>query len=137
MIINAKDLVLGRFATVAAKRALLGEKVIIVNCDSAVISGDKYKLYKDYSRRKNMGTFKGPFMPKMPDRFVKRAIRGMLPYKLEKGRKAFDSIKCFVGVPSEYKDKEFEKIENAEIKNLHTVKFVYVKDICKNLGANI
>ena len=37
MIIDAKNLVLGRMATVVAKEALLGEKIDIINCEKAVV----------------------------------------------------------------------------------------------------
>ena len=40
MIINADNLVLGRMAAIAAKQALLGEDVRIVNCEKAIITGD-------------------------------------------------------------------------------------------------
>ena len=135
MIINAENLILGRFATVAAKKALMGEKVVIVNCEKAMITGDKYKIFSSYKERKDRGTFKGPFMPRLADRFVKRAIRGMLPYKQPKGKVAFDNIKCHIGVPKSVEGKEFEKIANAEISRLTTQKYVAVREVCKNLGA--
>jgi large subunit ribosomal protein L13 len=137
MIIDANNLIVGRFATIAAKKSLLGEKVFILNCENAVISGNKYSLFEQFHTQKNRGTFKGPFLPKMPDRFVKRMIRGMLPYKQEKGRKAFQNIKCYIGVPAEFKDKEPVKMDQANADNLNSERYIYVKDICKNLGAKI
>ncbi|TAL55726.1 MAG: 50S ribosomal protein L13, partial [Nanoarchaeota archaeon] len=50
-IIDAKDSVLGRVATFAAKKALLGDNVIVVNADKAYISGDKHKIILDYKDR--------------------------------------------------------------------------------------
>lgn len=137
MIINAENLILGRFATFAAKKSLMGEKVDIINCEKAVISGDKYRLFRDYKNRRDRGTYKGPFLPRLPDRFVRRAIRGMLPYKQDKGKTAFGNIKCHVGVPQNLKDSKSEVLENAQLKNLKNDKFIYVKELCKNLGAKI
>ena len=48
MIINAENLVLGRMAAVVAKQALLGEDINIVNCEKAVITGDKVSNYEKY-----------------------------------------------------------------------------------------
>ena len=39
MIINAENLILGRMTTYAAKKALQGEEVDIVNCEKAIITG--------------------------------------------------------------------------------------------------
>ena len=38
MIIDATELIVGRFATVAAKKALLGERIDIINCEKAIIT---------------------------------------------------------------------------------------------------
>ncbi len=44
MIINADNLIIGRIASFAAKKALLGEKVVIVNSEEAVMTGKKKRL---------------------------------------------------------------------------------------------
>ena len=41
MIIDAKNVVLGRLSSFAAKQLLLGEEVDIVNCEEAVLSGKR------------------------------------------------------------------------------------------------
>ena len=132
MIIDADGLILGRLATVAAKSALKGEEVIIINCEKAVVRGNRVSIIKEYKRRWDMGTYKGPFIPRVADRFVRRTIRGMLPYKQEKGRKALRSIKCHVGVPKEVSGKEILRIEAAKARN-HAV--ISVADIVRSLGG--
>ncbi len=136
MIIDATDAILGRLATKVAKLALLGNDIIIINSEKAVVSGHKKRIISDYLRRKNMGIHtKGPFLPRMPDRFVKRTIRGMLPYKKPRGREAFKRIKCFAGVPEEFKDKKATSFKELNVEKLPYLKFITVKEICKNLGA--
>jgi len=136
IIINTENLILGRMATVVAKKALLGEQIRIINCEKAVLTGSKKNILEKYKARRARGQFnKGPYIPRRPDMFVKRAIRGMLPYKQEKGRNAFESVKCYLGVPEEFKDKETEVIENANINKIQTLKFMFVGDICKELGS--
>ena len=89
MIINAIDLILGRVATVAAKKALMGENVEIVNCEKAIMTGNKKDILERYKTKRAMGqVYHGPYILRRPDMFVKRAIRGMLPYKQDKGKKA-------------------------------------------------
>ena len=134
MIIDAKDLILGRMATVVAKKALLGEKVDIINCEKAILTGSKKDLIAKYEKRvRRGGPFHGPFIPKMPDRFVRRAIRGMLPYKQDKGRTAFKRVMCYISVPDVFKDKKMERISDADISKIKTLKYLTVGDICKVL----
>lgn len=108
IIIDAKDFSLGRIASLAVKQSLLGNAVIIVNCNEIIISGKKESILSKYQRLRSMksSSLKGPNFPKSPERILKRTIRGMLPYKQERGRKALKRIKCYNDVPEEYKDKE-------------------------------
>lgn len=135
MIINAENLILGRMATYAAKKALLGEKVDIINCEKAIITGNKKNIFEKYKKLSlDIGTqFKGPFIHRLPDRFVRRVIRGMLPYHQEKGKLAFSRIMCYISIPNEFKDKKFEKIKEADISRIKSLKYITVGDVCKFL----
>lgn len=114
-VVDASGLVLGRMASIVAKRLLNGEKIIIVNAEKAVISGDKYTLtrqYNDYLRIGHPG--RGPLHPRRPDQIVKRAIRGMLPYKRPRGREAFKRLRVYVGIPEELRRVPAETIPKAD-----------------------
>ena len=133
-VIDVTDSIVGRFATVVAKRALQGEKIDLVNCEKAVMTGDKVMVYRKYKELDKKGTpLKGPFLPKMPDRFIRRRIRGMLPYKQEKGKNAFKNIMCYIEIPEELKNEKIEKIESASITKSKTFKYVTVQELCKLL----
>lgn len=135
MIINAENLILGRMAATIAKQALLGEKIDVINAEKAVITGKPAGIIERYNQKFKRGyPFSGPFFPKHPERFVKRTIRGMLPYKQEKGKKAFNNIKCYIGIPKELEGKKYETIEKANVKNIKKTKYLTVKEISKNLG---
>lgn len=133
MIINGENLILGRLSTVAAKRALKGEKVDIVNCEKIVIVGNKDNILANYKQKHEVGSVsKGPFQPKMPDRLVRRTIRGMLPYKQAKGKKAFQSVMCYIGIPDSLKDKKLESLKEAHIEN-KMASFITLADVCRIL----
>jgi large subunit ribosomal protein L13 len=134
MIIDAKDKVVGRIATVAAKKALQGEKIDIINCESALVTGKKRFLLSEAKRRQDMGTFKGPFIYRMPDRYLRRVIRGMLPYKQEKGKKAFKNIMCYIGTPKEFQDKEKTELKDADVSKLDNLNYLSLSTICEKLG---
>ncbi|MBL7054435.1 50S ribosomal protein L13 [Candidatus Woesearchaeota archaeon] len=140
MIIDGNNLILGRLGSFAAKKALQGEKIDIVNCENIVITGKKKYIFEKYRKRLKRGIHsKGPFTYRMPDRFVKRALRGMLPYKKEKGKKAFEKIKCYMGVPEneKFNKEKMETIKSADISKVPSLDYLRVKDVCKEIGAKI
>lgn len=136
MIIDATELILGRLATFVAKKALLGERIDVINVEQAVISGNKKWILAHYIQKRDRGIpLKGPYMQRMPDRFVRKTIRGMLPYKQEKGRKAYGNIKCHIGVPENLKEQKAETIGSARVTKLPNVKFIKVGELCRLLGS--
>ena len=69
----------------------------------------------------------------MPDRFVRRSIRGMLDYKRGRGRDAFKRIMCYISVPDEFKSGKIETIKEASRERLKTLNFITIGEICKFL----
>jgi large subunit ribosomal protein L13 len=137
MIIDAQDLIAGRLATVAAEKVLLGEKVDIINSEKAVISGKKEEVIAKYKRVREMGVpRKGPFQPSLPDRFLRRIVKRMLPMAKPRGKEAFKNVMCYIGVPEQFKDKKAETIPKANAEKLPNLKKVTVGQICKSLGGN-
>ena len=111
-IINAEDTIIGRLASIVAKRLLSGEKIIIVNAEKALISGNPGSIAKKYLDRYHIKTksnpLQGPFNPRKPDQILKRTVRGMLPYKKSRGKEAYKRLKVFNSLPGLFKDKELE-----------------------------
>lgn len=136
MLLDATNIIIGRLGTFAAKKALLGEKIDIINCEKAVISGRKEDVFAKYKQKRDRGVpKKGPFIPRMPDRFVKRIIRGMLPMEKARGREAFKKIICHIGVPEKFKGKATDTVTKANADKLLTLKKVKVGTVCRFLGA--
>ena len=135
MIIDATNLILGRMASYAAKQALLGESVDIVNAEKAVLTGAKVHTLALYKQRSNRGTpTTGPFVHRTPKGIVKKAIRGMLPYKKSHGKEALDRIKIHKGVPEGMQDKKAETLEMFNLKKLKKLKYISVSEVCQYLG---
>jgi large subunit ribosomal protein L13 len=135
IIIDAKDLILGRLATRVVKQALMGETIHIVNAEQLVITGDKRNTIAKYKRRRELGApIIGPFIPRMPDRIVKRAIRGMLDYNSPRGKAAFAKIRCHIGVPAEFAGKEFVSFPDIHVDKTHA-QYIYIAEISRELGA--
>ncbi len=135
-IVNAENTVVGRLASMVAKELMNGEEIVIVNAEKAVITGNGETIIKSYLERRRIGSVrKGPYYPKMPDRILKRAIRGMLPMKKPKGKNAYKRLKVYISVPPEFENKEFMSFENAKNKKLKG--FITLKDLSVQLGAKL
>jgi large subunit ribosomal protein L13 len=132
-LINAEGLVVGRLASNVAKQILNGEEVIIVNAEKALISGSRKAILTEYQgRRKLTHARKGPHYPRMPDRILKRTVRGMIPYQTPRGRTAYKNLKVYIGVPKEFEKKKFETIDNCK---KVPARFMTLGDVSENLGA--
>ncbi|WP_297063647.1 50S ribosomal protein L13 [Thermococcus sp.] len=138
-IINAEGLILGRLASKVAKMLLEGEEVVIVNAEKAIITGNREDIFAKYKQRTELRTRtnprRGPFYPKRSDEIVRRTVRGMLPWKTDRGRKAFRRLRVYVGVPKEFEGKELETISEAHMSRLSTPKYVTVGEVAKFLGG--
>lgn len=131
-IIDANGGIVGRIATVVAKRLLNGEEIAIVNSENAIITGKKRRIKEDYRKKREVGSSrKGPFFPRTPDRILKRAIRGMIPYQTPHGRKAYKNLRVFIGVPPQFKEKEFEIVEGAK---KEAIDYITLEELSKFLG---
>ena len=138
-VIDADGLILGRLASKVAKMLLMGEKIIVVNAEKAVISGQKRHNIKNYHDRSQIHTHtnprRGPFWPKTPNNFVRRTIRGMLPWKKNRGRTAYKNLKVFMGVPEDLnlEVSTFETFSDASLDHLKG-NFMLIGDLVKEIG---
>ena len=133
-IIDAQGAILGRMCTTVAKRLLDGEQIAIVNSEKAIITGKKSAIKERYKQKRDVGTYrKGPFFPRMPDRIVKRSVRGMIPYQTPHGRTAFKNLKCYIGIPKEFEGETFEKVEDAK---KEPVEYMTIEELSRQLGVS-
>ena len=133
-IINADGLILGRMASIIAKRLLKGEKIIVVNAEKAIISGKRKTKIKEAKKFLEVGhPKKGPFHYRRPDRIVRKTIRGMLPYKKPKGKTSYKQLKVFIGIPNELKEQGMETLKDASANKL-TCSFFTLNQLAKNIG---
>ena len=133
--IDATNLVLGRLSSAVAKRLLNGEEVVIINAEKAVIMGKKDRIFREYKEKRELGSsVKGPFFPRMPDRIIKRTVRGMLPKDSPRGRMALKRLKVYIGTPSDFKGKKTEKIE-AKVEGIAGTTYITVGELSEHMGA--
>ena len=126
MIIDAKDAVLGRLASIAAKRLLAGSSVMIVNAELAIMTGRKNQIVGKYLHRRDRGSPQhGPFFPTKPELMVRRTVRGRLPK--DRRRNAIRKLRVYIGNPRS------EKAESIAVKAVRS-EFIRVGELAKILG---
>ena len=127
IIIDAEGGIFGRLCSFAAKKALEGNEIIILNSEKVVISGNKKDIIGKYSELSKKGghSLKGPKYPRIPYVMLKRGIRGMMPdFRRGQGREAFKRVRCYDGIPNEFKDEKTlrisapKKLKYIELKEL-------------------
>jgi large subunit ribosomal protein L13 len=129
-VIDATDARLGRMATHVAKAALQGRTVVVVNCEEAIITGTRSNIMEKYTHIRQLGRpTKGPFLPRMPDRFVRRVVRSMLPYKTPHGREAFHRVQCYIGTPSQFEGK------GVRLEDKPATRRMKLRELCTLLGG--
>jgi large subunit ribosomal protein L13 len=133
-VIDASGLILGRMASIIAKRLLLGESIIVVNAEKAVMSGRRLSRVRDARKFLEIGhPGKGPFHPRRPDQIIRRSVRGMLPRRLPKGQMALRRLKIFLGMPEEFKTLTLQSIPEANASRLKCP-YVTVGEFAKEIG---
>jgi large subunit ribosomal protein L13 len=134
VVVDARDCILGRVASEVAQKALNGQRVAVVNAENTVITGNPESTMETYRKRANIGSDSGPYYPKRPDKIFKRAIRGMLPYKEDHGREAFENVRVYLGNPY---DEDGEVLAGTSLDRLSNIKFISLGEISEKLGANV
>ncbi|MDE1860830.1 MAG: 50S ribosomal protein L13 [Candidatus Micrarchaeota archaeon] len=137
IIIDGSSKILGREASFVAKQLLSNKNVVIINAEKMVISGHRKDIltkYKDLVELKDKANPEhSPYWSRRPDLFVKRVIRGMLPYKRPKGKAAYKNLRVYIGVPHNLKD---AKVRVAEGKNPNEIyeNIMTIKELTTLLG---
>jgi len=137
-LLDAKNQILGRLASFAAKRAIRGDTVIVLNAEKAVISGKRGSVVEEAKHRLNTRTLgtqsNAPVHQRRPDLYLRRVVRGMLPWKKAKGRAAFHRVLVFMGVPDEYSGKTAVRVPGADATKLLSP-YVTLEELAKEIGG--
>jgi len=138
LVIDASNQILGRLASFAAKRAIKGDSVIVLNAEKAVVSGKRHSIVVETKRKlqtRTLGTqAHAPVHQRRADLYVRRVVRGMLPWKKAKGKAAFHRVQVFVGIPEEFSGKASMKVPGADASKLRSA-YITVGDLSQEIGG--
>ncbi|HUS79213.1 MAG TPA: 50S ribosomal protein L13 [Patescibacteria group bacterium] len=137
-VIDAEGLILGRMASIVAKRLLDGERIDIVNAERAIVSGRRLQIIKERKKFLVVGRSgrKGPIHYRKPNAIVRRTIRGMLPHRKTRGIEAFARLKVHISVPEALESAEAESLPEAHVERLRG-RYMTVGEIAKNIGWKV
>jgi large subunit ribosomal protein L13 len=135
-LIDGEGAVLGRLASTLASESLDGEKIVVVNTEKVVVSGEKSEVVDDYRGKVERSVDRGPFHPRRPEGIANRAVRGMLPYKKQRGKDALSRVRFYVGVPEGYADEEFEEPDKV-VDDIGKGGYVTLGEVSDKIGANV
>jgi ribosomal protein uL13 len=132
IILDAEGVIFGRLCSFAAKKALEGNEIIIVNSEKAIMTGNKKNIIQKYLNLRASGGHsptKRPKYTKIPSYMIKRGIRGMLPdHRKGIGKQALSKVKCYNDIPEKFKDQEMKKIHVA-----NNSKHITLKELSEKL----
>ena len=141
---DASEKILGRFASQLAKKALLGEYIVIINAKDAIISGTKRDIHERHLTKLQIATAtnprRGPFHERRPDTFMRRVIKQMLPRKKLRGKEALKRIHVYISdIPERFKNRYQnlvpDKIYYADKQRLsYFNKFITLDNLCQRIG---
>ncbi|HMK45710.1 MAG TPA: 50S ribosomal protein L13 [Methanocella sp.] len=136
VLINADGLIVGRLASTVARKLLEGDEVTIINAEKAVLSGSRVNCFAEYKQTFDRGTTeKGPYFPKRSDAILRRTVRGMLPYKTQRGKDAMARLTVYIGTPTEFAEQPSVTLEQASFNRLSSYKYIKLGELAKLLGA--
>lgn len=114
-VVDATGLVLGRAASLIAKRLLNGETIVVVNAEKSVVTGSRTQIIAHYTAARARGSVRsGPHFPRYADRIFRRTVRGMLPHLKTGGKTAFRRLVVHMGVPAPFQGVPLQTLEGAK-----------------------
>ena len=136
-VVDASGLILGRAASLIARRLLQGESIVVVNAEKSLVTGSRSQVIAHFTAARARGSVRsGPHYPRYPDRIFRRTVRGMLPHLKSRGKVAFRRLEVHIGVPDALKGATTETLEGARARP--TVRPpITLEEVTRLLGARV
>lgn len=140
IIIDARDHLMGRLASVVAKELLAGQKIVVVRCEELCVSGslvrNRVKWAQFRKKKMNTNPRKGPYHFKSPAKMFWRTVRGMVNHMAPRGAAALGRLSTFEGIPHPF-DKKKRKVVPAALRVIRLApgrNFTVIGDLASSVG---
>jgi large subunit ribosomal protein L13 len=115
--VDASGQIAGRLCSNVAKLLLNGDRVIVLNAEKTLISGQRGSVMNSWLEYLKIASVvhpkHGPFHSRTPDGIITKMVRGMVPRRKPKGEMAMKRLRVYVGVPEEYTKVKLQGFDNA------------------------
>jgi large subunit ribosomal protein L13 len=137
IIVDAANCIAGRICSHVSKLLLQGNRVVILNAEKAMLSGNRYKtieLYKEHLEINSVtNPIHGPFHPRRPDTILTKMVRGMVPKRKTSGIEAFKRLRVYIGIPEEMKNIKAESFIDSKITKPVSY-YITIGEVAKQIG---
>ena len=135
--VDASGQIAGRMCSKVAHELLHGKKVVVLNAESALISGNSDSVFRQWQARleiySHVNPIYGPIHPRRPDNILRRMVRGMVPKTKAKGTSAMSHLRVYMGVPEKFIGVKTSKFEDA-LATRPLPSYTTIAEIAKNIG---
>ena len=142
IVVDARDHLLGKLASIVAKQLLEGQAVTVVRCDELNVSGhlahNRLKYMNYLRKRMSSNPRRGPYHHRAPSMMFFKTVRGMVPRKTARGQAALAKLKVFDGCPHPYDTKEKMVVPQAlrVLQLAPNRKYTVLSEIASRVGWN-
>ena len=137
VVVDATNHIAGRLCSYVAKMLLKGDKVVVLNAEKAMLSGERYSTIRQWHEYLEIGSvvnpIHGPFHARRPDTIITRMVRGMVPKRKPKGISAMKRLRVYIGVPKNYEGVKGKEFEDAKIRKPVSY-YTSIHDLAKLIG---
>jgi large subunit ribosomal protein L13 len=137
IFVDASGQIAGRMCSKVAAALLSGKRVVVLNAESALVSGRSSSVFRQWQARleiySHVNPIYGPIHPRRPDNIVRRMVRGMVPKTKAKGTSAMGRLRVYMGVPEKYTGVKTSKFEDA-LARRPLPNYTTIAEISKNIG---
>lgn len=127
----------GRLASVVTRELLSGRRVVVVNAENVLLSGERLSIINQWKKKLELSSrvnpLYGPIHHRRPDGILRRMVRGMVPRKKTKGVLAMKRLRVYIGVPESASGAKLSKFDEAMAPRPASL-YTTLGELGKNLG---
>jgi large subunit ribosomal protein L13 len=137
VVVDAANCIAGRMCSHVSKLLRQGNRVVVVNAEKAMLSGNRYKTIELYKEQLEINSvtnpIHGPFHPRRPDTIITKMVRGMVPKRKTSGIEAFKRLRVYIGIPEGLKNSKMEFFDDSKITKPPSY-YITIGDVAKQIG---
>jgi large subunit ribosomal protein L13 len=139
LYIDASGHIAGRLCSKVAHEIIRGKRVVVLNSERALFSGNRDAIISQFKDRLELGSkvnpMYGPLHPRRPDNILWKMVRGMVPKEKTKGTEGLRRLRVYMGVPSRYAGVPLSKVDDA-LATRPLPMYTTVAEVSKSIGWN-